>query len=259
MIGKTNLSEWANIRCTYSTSGWSGRGGLTCNPYALDRNPCGSSSGSGTAVAASLCAVAVGTETDGSILCPSSACGIVGLKPTVGLVSRAGIIPISHSQDTAGPMARTVRDAAVLLGVLAGIDPQDMITAEGTGHTHADYTQFLDAAGLADAKIGVARNYFDFNDAVETIMNVALDAMRQAGATLIDTEELSVVDGSRSAETTVLQYELKADIASYLVRLGPSAPVKTLQDIIEFNDRNRKERCRTLGRISSSSPRRKGR
>ncbi len=238
VIGKTNLSEWANIRCTYSTSGWSGRGGLTRNPYALDRNPCGSSSGSGTAVAASLCAVAVGTETDGSILCPSSACGIVGLKPTVGLVSRAGIIPISHSQDTAGPMARTVRDAALLLGVLAGIDPQDMITAESTGHTHADYTQFLDAAGLAGAKIGVARNYFDFNDAVETIMNVALDAMRQAGATLIDTEELSVVDGSRSAETTVLQYELKADIASYLVRLGPSAPVKTLQDIIEFNDRN---------------------
>ena len=123
VLGKTNLSEWANIRCTYSTSGWSGRGGLTRNPYALDRNPCGSSSGSGTAVAASLCAVAVGTETDGSILCPSSVCGIVGLKPTVGLVSRAGIIPISHSQDTAGPMARTVRDAALLLGVLAGIDP----------------------------------------------------------------------------------------------------------------------------------------
>ncbi len=238
VIGKTNLSEWANIRSSYSTSGWSARGGLTRNPYALDRNPCGSSSGSGVAVAASLCAVAVGTETDGSIVCPSSACGIVGLKPTVGLVSRTGIVPISHSQDTAGPMARTVRDAAVLLGVLAGIDPQDAITAESAGHAHADYTQFLDPAGLRDAKIGVARNYFDFHDAVEAIMNVALDALKQAGATLIDTKGLSVVDESHSAETTVLQYELKADMAAYLARLGPGAPVKTLKDIIEFNDRN---------------------
>jgi amidase len=238
VIGKTNLSEWANIRSSYSTSGWSARGGLTRNPYALDRNPCGSSSGSGVAVAASLCAVAVGTETDGSILCPSSACGIVGLKPTVGLVSRTGIIPISHSQDTAGPMARTVRDAAVLLGVLAGVDPQDAITAASEGHAHADYTLFLDPAGLRDARIGVARNYFDFHDAVESIMNVALDALKLAGATLIDTKGLSVVDESHSAETTVLQYELKADMAAYLARLGPGAPVKTLKDIIEFNDRH---------------------
>ncbi len=238
VIGKTNLSEWANIRCSYSTSGWSARGGLTRNPYALDRNPCGSSSGSGVAVAASLCAVAVGTETDGSIVCPSSACGIVGLKPTVGLVSRTGIIPISHSQDTAGPMARTVRDAAILLGVLAGVDPRDAITAESDGHAHADYTQFLDSAGLRDAKIGVARNYFDFHDGVEAILNVALDALKQAGATLIDTKGLSVVDESHSAETTVLQYELKADMAAYLARLGPNAPVKTLKDIIEFNDRH---------------------
>ncbi len=163
LLGKTNLSEWANIRCTHSTSGWSGRGGLTRNPYALDRNPCGSSSGSAVAVAASLCAVAVGTETDGSIVCPASACGIAGIKPTVGLVSRTGIIPISQSQDTAGPMARTVRDAAVLLSVLAGVDPEDATTEESRGHTHADYTVFLDAGGLAGARIGVARNYFDFH------------------------------------------------------------------------------------------------
>jgi amidase len=239
IMGKTNLSEWANIRCNYSTSGWSGRGGLTRNPYALDRNPCGSSSGSGAAVAASLCAVAVGTETDGSIVCPSSVCGIVGIKPTVGLVGRTGIIPISHSQDTAGPMARSVRDAAILLGVLAGVDPQDPITADSTGRTFSDYTKFLDAAGLKGAKIGVARNYFDFHDAVEAMMTVALDAMKQAGAVLIDTEALSVVDQSGSAETTVFQYELKADMASYLARLGASAPVKTLKDIIDFNDRNK--------------------
>ena len=188
VIGKTNLSEWANIRSNYSTSGWSGRGGLTRNPYALDRNPCGSSSGSGAAVAANLCAVAVGTETDGSILCPSSVCGIVGIKPTVGLVSRTGIIPISHSQDTAGPMARTVRDAAILLGVLAGIDPQDAVTAESKGHAETDYTKSLDAAGLKGATIGVARNHFDFHDGVEAVMKEALDAIKQAGATLVDTE-----------------------------------------------------------------------
>jgi amidase len=239
VIGKTNLSEWANIRSNYSTSGWSGRGGLTRNPYALDRNPCGSSSGSGAAVAANLCAVAVGTETDGSILCPSSVCGIVGIKPTVGLVSRTGIIPISHSQDTAGPMTRTVRDAAILLGVLAGIDPQDAITAESKGRAETDYTQSLDAAGLKGAKIGVARNHFDFHDGVEQVMNEALDAIKQAGATLIDTEALRVVDESGSSESTVLRYELKADMAAYLARLGPDAPVKSLKDIIDFNNRNK--------------------
>src|SRR5207253_2918382 len=157
ILGKTNLSEWANIRCSYSTSGWSGRGGLTKNPYALDRNPCGSSSGSGAAVAASLCAAAVGTETDGSIVSPSSANGIVGIKPTVGLVSRSGVIPISHSQDTAGPMARTVRDAATLLGLLAGVDPADRATAGDERKAAADYTKFLDPRGLKGAKIGVAR------------------------------------------------------------------------------------------------------
>jgi amidase len=239
LVGKTNLSEWANIRSNHSTSGWSSRGGLTRNPYALDRNPCGSSSGSGAAVAANLCAVAVGTETDGSIVCPSSVCGIVGIKPTVGLVSRTGIIPISHSQDTAGPMARTVRDAAILLGVLAGVDLQDAVTAESKDHLTADYTKYLDAAGLKGAKIGVARNYFDFHDGVEAVMTTALEALKDGGATLIDTEALRVIDESGSAESTVLRYELKADMAAYLARLGPNAPVKTLKDIIEFNERNK--------------------
>jgi len=239
LMGKTNLSEWANIRSSDSTSGWSGRGGQTRNPYALDRNPCGSSSGSAAAVAASLCAAAVGTETNGSIVCPSSACGIVGIKPTVGLIGRTGIVPISHSQDTAGPMARTVRDAAILLGALAGTDPQDTITATSKNYAHADYTRFLDDdAGLAGIKIGVARNYFDFHDGVEAIMTVALDAISQAGATLVDTDDLSVIRKMGSAPTTVLQYELKADMAAYLARLGPDAPVKSLQEIIQFNDRN---------------------
>src|SRR5205807_1628393 len=169
ILGKTNLSEWANIRCSYSTSGWSGRGGLTRNPYALDRNPCGSSSGSGVAVAANLCAAAVGTETDGSIVSPSSANGIVGVKPTVGLVSRSGVIPISHTQDTAGPMARSVRDAAILLGVLAGTDPDDPATADAKGKV-ADYAAALDPKGLKGARVGVARNYFGFHDAVDAVM-----------------------------------------------------------------------------------------
>ena len=194
ILGKTNLSEWANARCRYSTSGWSGRGGLTRNPYALDRNPSGSSSGSGVAVAANLCAAAVGTETDGSIISPSSVNGIVGVKPTVGLVSRTGVIPISHSQDTAGPMARTVRDAAILLSALARIDPDDRVTAESEGHRAADYTKFLVADGLKAARIGVARNYFGFHDAVDVIMARALEVLKQQGAKLIDTTDLPKQD-----------------------------------------------------------------
>ena len=209
------------------------------NPYALDRNPCGSSSGSGVAVSANLCAVAVGTETDGSVLCPSSCCGIVGIKPTVGLIGRTGIIPISHSQDTAGPMARTVRDAAILLSVLAGVDPQDESTADARAHIQPDYTKFLDAAGLSRAKIGVARNFFDFHDGIESVMNVALDAIKGAGATLIDTEDLAITDQAGDAETTVLQYELKHDMAAYLSRLGDTSPMKTLKDLIAFNDSNK--------------------
>jgi amidase len=247
LLGKTNLSEWANIRCTYSTSGWSGRGGLTRNPYALDRNPCGSSSGSGVAVAANLCAISIGTETDGSIVCPSSVCGIVGIKPTVGLVSRTGIIPISHSQDTAGPMTRTVRDAAILLGVLAGVDVSDEATAAAKDHLHPDYTQFLDPQGLKNAKIGVARNYFDFHDGVEAVMSTALDLLKQAGATLIDTEELKSVDAVGSAEGTVFEYELKADMAAYLAWLGPNSPMKSLKDLIEFNLANREREMPYFG------------
>ncbi len=258
LIGKTNLSEWANIRSSHSTSGWSGRGGLTRNPYALDRNPCGSSSGSGAAVAANLCAVAVGTETDGSILSPSSVCGIVGIKPTIGLVSRTGIIPISHTQDTAGPMTRTVRDAAILLGVLSGVDPQDAVTAESKDHAKSDYTQFLDAGGLKGAKIGVARNYFDFHDGAEAVMKAALDAMKQAGAELIDTNKMSVAEESGSSEGMVLRYELKADMAAYLARLGPDAPVKSLKDIIEFNNRNKETELRYFGQNVFESAEEKG-
>src|SRR5206468_3458590 len=170
ILGKTNLSEWANIRSSHSTSGWSGRGGLTKNPYALDRNPCGSSSGTGAGISANLAAIGIGTETDGSIVCPSSSNGLAGIKPTVGLVSRAGIIPISHSQDTAGPMCRTVRDAATLLGVLTGADPEDQATAASTGKAQTNYEQYCDPNGLQGARIGVARKYFGFSDAVDALM-----------------------------------------------------------------------------------------
>ena len=196
ILGKTNLSEWANIRCSHSTSGWSGRGGLTRNPYALDRNPCGSSSGTGVAVSANLCVAGVGTETDGSVVCPSSANGLAGLKPTVGLVSRSGIIPISHSQDTAGPMARRVRDVAILLGAMAGADPQDPATADGRGklspdsaspnYAFPDYTRFLDPAGLKGARLGVVRKYFGFNDAVDQLMDSLLGEMKRAGAEIVE-------------------------------------------------------------------------
>src|SRR5208337_1336412 len=180
IMGKTNLSEWANIRSSHSTSGWSGRGGLTCNPYALDRNPCGSSSGTGAGVSANLCVAGVGTETDGSVVCPSSANGLAGLKPTVGLVSRTGIIPISQSQDTSGPMARTVRDVAILLSAMAGDDPEDKATAGSRGKLQADYTRFLDPSGLKGARLGVVRKYFGFNDAVDQLVNNLLDEMKRA-------------------------------------------------------------------------------
>jgi amidase len=240
LLGKTNLSEWANIRCSYSTSGWSGRGGLTRNPHALDRNPSGSSSGSAVAVAASLCAVAVGTETDGSIVSPSSVNGIVGFKPTVGLVSRTGVIPISHTQDTAGPMARSVRDAAVLLGALAAVDPEDSATAAGKDRAAADYTKFLDPNGLRGARLGVARNYFGFHDAVDAVLEEALAALKRQGATLVDPAELPNMGEVGDPENTVLLYELKADLNAYLNRLGPAAPVHSLKEVIAFNQRHRR-------------------
>jgi amidase len=239
ILGKTNLSEWANIRSSHSTSGWSGRGGLTRNPYALDRNPCGSSSGSGAAVAANLCALAIGTETDGSIVCPASANGLVGIKPTLGLLSRSGIVPIAHSQDTPGPMARTVRDAAILLGALAGVDPRDPATTASNGKAFADYTKFLDPNGLRGARIGVARKYWGFNDAVDELMNNLLDEMKKQGAVLVDPADLPTHGKFDDTEFQVLLYELKADLNIYLAGRGPDLPVHSLKEAIDFNDRNK--------------------
>jgi amidase len=246
ILGKTNLSEWANIRSSHSTSGWSGRGGLTKNPYALDRNPCGSSSGSGAATSANLCTVAVGTETDGSIVCPSSANGIVGIKPTVGLISRAGIIPISHSQDTSGPMARTVRDAAILLGALTGSDPRDPASADANSKMQKDYTQFLDPNGLRGARIGVARKYFGFSDAVDALMNHLIDEIKSAGATIVDPADLETFGKFDESELTVLLYELKADLNTYFAT-RPNAQVHTLADVIAFNDRHKDSEMQYFG------------
>jgi amidase len=247
ILGKTNLSEWANIRSSHSTSGWSGRGGLTKNPYALDRNPCGSSSGSGAGVSANLCTAAIGTETDGSIVCPSSSNGIAGIKPTVGLVSRGGIIPISHSQDGAGPMCRTVRDAAIMLGALTGVDPRDSATENSQGKSLTDYARFCDPDGLKGARIGVARKYFGFNDAVDALMEQSLDAMKRQGATLIDPADIETLGKFDESELLVFMYELKADLNAYLATLGPHAPVRTLKEIIDFNDRNRQKEMPYFG------------
>jgi len=247
ILGKTNLSEWANIRSNHSTSGWSGRGGLTKNPYALDRNPCGSSSGTGAGISANLGAVGIGTETDGSIVCPSSSNGLAGIKPTVGLVSRAGIIPISHSQDGAGPMCRTIRDAAILLGALTGVDPDDSATAASEGKGRTNYSQYCDPNGLKGARIGVARKYFGFNDAVDALMEQSLGVMKKQGATLVDPADIETLGKFDDTEIQVFLYELKADLNAYLARLGPSAPVRTLKDIIEFNERNRQKEMPFFG------------
>lgn len=247
LLGKTNLSEWANFRSTHSTSGWSGRGGQAKNPYVLDRNPCGSSSGSGAAVSANMCAVAIGTETDGSIVCPSSANGIVGIKPTLGLVSRAGIIPIAHSQDTAGPMTRTVRDAAILLNVLVGVDPRDPVTSSGT-RGQIDYTTFLDANGLRGARIGVARTkFFGYSDVTDKLINDAIDAMKANGAVIVDPANIETAGKFDDSEFDVLLYEFKADLNNYLASLGPRAPVKSLQDIIAYNDKHRDQEMPFFG------------
>jgi len=239
ILGKTNLSEWANTRSSHSVSGWSGRGGLTRNPYALDRNPCGSSSGTGAGVSANFAAAGIGTETDGSIVCPSSANGLAGIKPTVGLVSRAGIIPISHTQDGAGPMCRTLRDAAIVLSALTGVDPEDSATSASAGKAQSDYAQYCDPNGLKGARIGVARKYFGFNDAVDALLDQSLDVMKKQGAILVDPADIETLGKFDDSEALLFMYELKADLAAYLARLGPGAPVKTLKDVIEFNDRNR--------------------
>jgi amidase len=239
ILGKTNLSEWANFRSTHSSSGWSGRGGQCRNPYALDRTPSGSSSGSGAATAANFCAVSVGTETDGSILSPSAACSLVGLKPTIGLVSRSGIIPISHTQDTAGPMTRTVADAAVLLGVLAGVDPSDAVTATSQGHAQADYTRFLDPNGLKGARIGVPRErYFGYHPATDALIERALELMKAQGAVIIDAP-IPTAAKLDEQELEVLLYEFKAGVEAYLAGLGERTRMKTLADLIRYNEEHR--------------------
>ena len=247
VLGKTNLSEWANFRGSLSTSGWSARGGQTRNPYVLDRNPSGSSSGSAVAVTANLCAVAVGTETDGSILSPASFNGIVGIKPTLGLISRAGIIPIAHSQDTAGPMARSVTDAAILLGALAGTDLQDTATAISDAKAERDYTHCLDANGLRGARLGVARAFFGFHPKVDALIESALASMKRLGAEIIDPVGLKKSPELEAAELEVLRYEMKADMNVYLASLGPRAPVRTLKDIIAFNERHRDQELLWFG------------
>jgi amidase len=247
LLGKANMSEWANLRSPRSSSGWSARGGQCRNPYVLDRNPCGSSSGSGTAVAASLCAAAIGTETDGSIVCPSNANGLVGIKPTLGLLSRAGIIPIAHSQDTPGPMTRTVRDAAILLGALVGVDPRDDATAESQARSAPDYTRFLDAGGLKGARIGVARKLAGFHRDVDRLFEDALAVLKKAGAEIVDPADIPHVGEYDESELLVLLYELKADLNAYLATLGPAARVKSLADVIAFNEAHREREMPCFG------------
>lgn len=237
ILGKTNLSEWANFRSSDSTSGWSSRGGQTKNPYILNRNPSGSSAGSGSAVAANLCAIAIGTETDGSIVSPSSVCGGVGFKPTVGLWSRSGIIPISKTQDTAGPMARNVSDAAILLGALAGEDPRDPYTKESRGKGLEDYTRFLDAEGLKGKRLGLEKSALTAgNLAAQALLKEALDLMRSKGATIVEIELLKPLRVIGNAEFTVLLYEFKAGVNDYLSHANSA--MKNLAEVIAFNKRN---------------------
>ncbi|HYV99384.1 MAG TPA: amidase [Gemmatimonadaceae bacterium] len=243
LLGKTNLSEWANFRSTRSSSGWSGRGGQTRHPYVLDRNPCGSSSGTGAAIAADFATVGIGTETDGSIICPSSICGLVGVKPTVGLWSRSGIIPISASQDTAGPMARTVTDAAILLGALTGADPRDDATRASTGHALTDYTRFLEPGGLKAVRIGIARNLAGFHPDVDARFADAIAALKDAGATIVDPADIPGAGKFDNDELDVLLYEFKDGLNRYLLSLGDKAPVRSLTELIEWNV---KERAREM-------------
>ena len=251
ILGKTNMSEWANFRSTHSSSGWSGRGGQTRNPYAADRSPSGSSSGSGAAVAASLAAAAVGTETDGSIVSPSSAASIVGIKPTLGLVSRTGIIPIAHSQDTAGPMARTVADAALLLGALAGTDARDAATRDAARKGQRDYTRYLDRDGLRGARIGVVRNrLFGYSPAADRLAEAAIADMKGQGAVIVDPANIPTLGKFDDSEFDVLLYEFKADLNAYLATRAASshAPgVRTLRDIIAFNTAHKDEELRYFG------------
>lgn len=239
ILGKTNLSEWANFRSTRSISGWSGRGGQTRNPYALDRNPSGSSSGSGVAVAACLCAAAVGSETDGSITSPSSINGIAGIKPTVGLLSRSGIVPISASQDTAGPMARTVRSLAIVLSAMTGVDPKDPATSASQGKAVADYTRFLNPAGLRGARLGIARKFFENDAPLDRFLSTLVDALKKAGAEVIDPADLATHGQLDAPENEVLLYEFKDGLNRYLARLPEGSPARSLRELIAYNERNR--------------------
>jgi amidase len=258
ILGKTNLSEWANFRSSRSVSGWSGRGLQTRNPYALDRNTSGSSSGSGAATAANLCAASVGTETDGSIVSPSSINGLVGMKPTVGLLSRTGIIPISHTQDTAGPMTRTVRDAALLLSIMTGVDPADAATQAAASHIQPDYTRFLDPNGLKGARIGVARKMFTNNPEVTKLIEDALDAMKKAGAEIVDPADLPSQGQLGNAEFEVLCYEFKADLNAYLGKLNPRTKIHSLADAIAFNEKNREREMPIFGQETFELCQKKG-
>jgi len=239
ILGKTNLSEWANFRSTRSTSGWSGCGGQTLNPYARDRNPSGSSSGSGVAASANLCAACIGTETDGSVTSPASINGIAGIKPTVGLVSRSGIIPISASQDTAGPMARTVGDLAILLSAMSGIDPQDPITAGQRGKAAQDYARFLDPRGLRGARLGIARKFFENDAPLDRFLSGCVEVLKKAGAEVIDPADLPTHGQMDAPEMEVLLYEFKDGLNRYLSRIAPGNPARTLKDLIAYNEKNR--------------------
>jgi amidase len=260
ILGKTNLSEWANFRSTRSTSAWSSRGGQTRMPYVLDRNPSGSSSGTGAGVAANLCVVGIGTETDGSVVSPSSVSGLVGIKPTVGLLSRAGIIPISKTQDTAGPMARTVKDAAILLSALTGIDPDDSYTATSKGKSHADYTAFLDAEGLKGKRIGIEKSFLTGNPDIVDLLKATIEILKSKGATVVEVDVLGPMLTYGKDESTVLHYEFKDGVNKYLAKAN--SKMKTLQDVVAYNNKNIKtampyfrqetlEKCLTNGDLNS--------
>jgi len=258
ILGKSNMSEWAAARGRGAIGGWSGRGGLTKNPYALDRSAGGSSSGTAAAVAANLAPAALGTETMGSIMSPAAICGIVGLKPTVGLVSRAGTIPVSVTQDSIGPMTRTVRDAAILLSAIAGPDQADPATADAAKYAEKDYTRFLDPDGLRGARIGVARNLFGTSVVADRTIGLALDVMRSAGAVLVDPADIDTADGVWTFDAEVLAYELKAGLDGYFASLGPKSPIKSLKDLIAFNSRNSDRELEWFGQETFEYADRKG-
>jgi len=259
ILGKTNLSEWANFRSTHSSSGWSGRGGQTKNPYALDRSPSGSSSGSGAAIAANLAAAAVGTETDGSIVSPSTSNGLVGIKPTLGLLSRTGIVPIAHSQDTAGPMTRTVADAAALLAAMAGVDTSDAATTAARRPAAVDYARSLDAAGLKGARLGIVRKkLFGYSVEADRIAEAAIADMKHQGAVIVDPANIATLGSFGDSEFEVLLYEFKADLNKYLAWLGPASPVHSLKEVIAYNEAHKDQEMPFFGQEIMTMAEKKG-